>query len=829
MSFGRSALPSSLSASPLPATISFQELIEHYFRRKAHEAALIPGAVSQLSDQFKTVQIAKWEAWFNDKKVDSSVVAWRSELEKLIGFRLTNSIDHDQIKQMWARGNILLSSVKRSMSANYATLLMQPANSAAIKYMEELRKSIASRLGAETVQAGKQEPKVEDTQLLDDLEKFENGAAILLGSILFQASQNRAEILEKLERLGMGDVEYFEFTSADEYTVVVLISLVATALVVWMLLFFTESYGVAVAHWIANLSRGSLEGSKSTIVNMTEITSRLQFSAINAFIIYAVAFIFAASWRNSSLKERGWSDTFAFRLKYALTAGLVASLVAATLIMIISGTGFDVLLASGLFNIPVAILAVWIFAMQSSAASETPYHEPEDQFVCEIETHEREAGAGSAGALSLTKLSALGAMRRLVSRTESLSKRVNPITVRHIGFAVFFAFVFGVATEYANVVITSKAVFSAVEDQFGKAGLAYGRASESQGPQTNKKAPTDVQPTKAEAGRPQKPSAEPPQAKAIIATAEDLNNASGSRAVKAISDVKNEALKRENDEVGGRMNGTLSALTFGFKQYWPAFIPNVKETDKIEDIISDVSLFCITVHKWLENIREMDPNSTQKSRKSDGDMHYAIAERISNIDSKKEGTIAAKSDKDVASKEANTGTATGNKDNTQEFEYACLELKLDTLMKGFPQGLSTSAPDFPNYMNATTNSLDVLYNNLNHYRDLGKKGPYFDVVVFQVMVAMIFALCMSFCFSTAVRRGRVLQLHGFMERDGRQILNRFKLETEKQFGTSVVGKDDSWLYKKNPILGITPIEALWYQKYKAKLKSIWEAESKEAE
>jgi hypothetical protein len=328
--------------------------IENYFRRKAHEAAYIPTAVSTLSHQLASFDLGGWlEIWKDDKKVLDAVQTL-SGSENIMSVFDAAKLGEGKLVS-WIRGNVLLHCLGHLSGSRYDAIKAQDENKDAVKFVTVLQGSIRSRLTPSLNLSN----LPDDAALSKDLESFIEGSSALLASTLLQAMPEARDLSETITTLGFKEIDSAGSQTWTEFATLGTALLLGAAIIVWVLAYF--SYDI-----IFNvLSRVADKGDKPPF---SAFTKAITIMAASTAIVYIVAFVVLMYLREKRLNGKKWEEKLGSQIYIIKWGGVSAGLISTLGALLLPGT-LQGALGALIFNLVVCLMASAFFVLHMRSAA----------------------------------------------------------------------------------------------------------------------------------------------------------------------------------------------------------------------------------------------------------------------------------------------------------------------------------------------------------------------------------------------------------------------------------------------------------------------------
>jgi hypothetical protein len=351
------AVATGLTTIGIAKDTRFPGNIENFIRRKAHEAAYIPTAVTTLSGQLELFDLAGWlKTKASDQETIDAVQAESGGGR--IGSISAAARPGEGKRASWIRGNVLFHCLKHLSGDRYGVIKSQDENKDAEKFLTALRDSIRSRLRTNSNWSNDNI----DASLGKDIDSFADGASVLLAATLLQATPDARDLSTTLMKLGFKEVDSANPQSWAQFATIATGSVLVVPIIVSTLTFLFSS---SMLHY-GSIVFGSLSGIKSH--HIPDHVLLIQMAASTA-IVYSTAFLVLMYVREKRLQQGRWEEKLGGQMDLAKWGGIPAGLIATTLTLFLPGTPLQEVATILLFTLPISVITSVFFVVHMRSAA----------------------------------------------------------------------------------------------------------------------------------------------------------------------------------------------------------------------------------------------------------------------------------------------------------------------------------------------------------------------------------------------------------------------------------------------------------------------------
>jgi hypothetical protein len=267
--------------------------IENFIRRKAHEAAYIPTAVTTLSYQLASIDLDEWLKTTDRQTIET--IQAQSGGDAVGPIQQIAALAEGKLVS-WIRGNILIHCLRKLSEEQYDAIKAQDANRDATRFLEALHDSIKSRLATATP------GYTVDAPLAKNMDDFVDGASVLLASTLLQATPDARELSATITSLGFKEIDSSSPQTWTQFAILSTAFLCAAAFFTWLIAYLLPD----LVFGIASKLIPTLKGLNSYQIH--DYFTRITLTAVNTALLYSVIFVVLMYVRERRLNKRKWEE-----------------------------------------------------------------------------------------------------------------------------------------------------------------------------------------------------------------------------------------------------------------------------------------------------------------------------------------------------------------------------------------------------------------------------------------------------------------------------------------------------------------------------------------
>jgi hypothetical protein len=346
---------SAVTAAGAVSDDQFPGNVEGLIRRKAHEAAYIPTAVTTLAFQLRSLSLMDWLDRASPK--DLHTVQTRTGDVPALDLHEIAKLEEGKLVS-WARANILFLCFQQLDVAKYGPFKAQDESREVEEYLVGLHASVSNRLSS----IDPSNPSVDDA-LSKQIDAFFEGGSVLLASTLLQATPDARELSSTIFSLGFKDIDAAAPQTWQQYATFVMsvICVVCAVLGVVFYLFPTIVFGIGSTIF------PSLKG--LDLNQVPNYTARITQPGLSSAILYVSMFVIMVYLRERRLSTKKWEEKLGTYVDFWFWTAILSAAVATVITLAIPyvrGEGVGFIFA---FALPLSLLGsvFFVFHMRSSA------------------------------------------------------------------------------------------------------------------------------------------------------------------------------------------------------------------------------------------------------------------------------------------------------------------------------------------------------------------------------------------------------------------------------------------------------------------------------
>jgi hypothetical protein len=346
---------SAVTAAGAVSDNKFPGNIEGLIRRKAHEAAYIPTAVTTLAYQLRSLSLTDWLDRASPS--DLQTVQLRVGDGPALALQEIAKLEEGKLVS-WARANILFLCYQQLEVAKYGPFKAQDESRQGEEYLVGLHASVRSRLAS---------VDLSNLSLDDALSKqvdglFE-GASVLLASTLLQATPDARELSSTIFALDFKDIDAAGRQTWQQYATFVM-SVICVVCAVFGVVFYLFP---AIIFGIGSAIFPSLKGLE--LNHIQNYTARITQPGLSSAVLYISMFCIMVYVRERRLSNKKWEEKLGTYVDFWFWTSIFAALVATVITLAVPyvrGEGLVFILA---FALPLSVLGsiFFVFHMRGSA------------------------------------------------------------------------------------------------------------------------------------------------------------------------------------------------------------------------------------------------------------------------------------------------------------------------------------------------------------------------------------------------------------------------------------------------------------------------------
>jgi hypothetical protein len=350
------AVASALTVAGAARDDRFPGNVEGLIRRKAHEAAYIPTAVTALAYQLRSFSLADWLQRSPAKELHK----FQSRIGEFPGLSLKDVAKLEEGKVVsWVRANILFLHFQQLDAEKYGRIKAQDETREAEQYLVGLHASARSRLSSVDFS----NLSLEDA-LSKDIDAFFEGASVLLAATVLQAAPDARALSSALSFLDFKDTDAVGRQAWQQYATfeVAVISLTCAALAVFMYLFpsLVLRLGSLVFTDLKNLDLMQDHGYRGRIIE----------TAVSAVVLYVTMFLVMLYVREKRLTGKRWEEKLGTYVEFSLWTSVPAAVIST--VILLANAQIEGVWVILIFSLALSVLGsiFFVFHMRGSARCE---------------------------------------------------------------------------------------------------------------------------------------------------------------------------------------------------------------------------------------------------------------------------------------------------------------------------------------------------------------------------------------------------------------------------------------------------------------------------